>query len=79
MPTVVPFFGIAVPIRLGGHVVAALHVGGVFDRDADRRAIEDILPRLRVAALRISTLSDDVVRAAPGVDRAPRRNGSNRM
>jgi IclR family pca regulon transcriptional regulator len=73
------FFGIAVPIRLGGHVVAALHVGGVFDSDADRRAIADILPRLRVAALKISALGDDVLRAAPSVAATSRRNGTARM
>jgi IclR family pca regulon transcriptional regulator len=49
------FFGIAVPIRSGDRVVAALHVGSVFDGSSDRRAVEDILPRLRVAALKIST------------------------
>jgi IclR family pca regulon transcriptional regulator len=49
------FFGIAVPIRSGDRVVAALHVGSVIDGDSDRRAVEDILPRLQVAALKIST------------------------
>jgi IclR family pca regulon transcriptional regulator len=48
------YFGIAVPIRRDDHVVAALHVGGVLDGDAERRAVEDILPRLRVAAQKIS-------------------------
>jgi IclR family transcriptional regulator, pca regulon regulatory protein len=48
------FFGIAVPIRSDDRIVAALHVGSVFDRDSDRRVVEDILPRLRVAALKIS-------------------------
>jgi len=60
------FFGIAVPIRQDGHIVAALHVGSLFDRDADRRAVEDILPRLRVAALKISTLGQGAPQAAPG-------------
>ena len=50
------FFGIAVPIHLDGNVVAALHVGGVLDDDADRRALKDILPRLRVAAQKISAI-----------------------
>jgi IclR family pca regulon transcriptional regulator len=49
------FFGVAVPIaESSGRVVAALHVGGVFDSRADRRAMDEILPRVRVAALRIS-------------------------
>jgi IclR family pca regulon transcriptional regulator len=52
------FFGIAVPIKVGGRVVAALHVGGVFDSRAERRAIDDLLPRLRVAASKISNLGD---------------------
>jgi IclR family pca regulon transcriptional regulator len=48
------FFGVAVPITQNdGRVVAALHVGGVLDRNADRRAMDQILPRLRVAALKI--------------------------
>jgi IclR family pca regulon transcriptional regulator len=49
------FFGVAVPIaESDGRIVAALHVGGVFDSRADRRAKNEILPRMRVAALRIS-------------------------
>jgi IclR family pca regulon transcriptional regulator len=48
------FFGVAVPITHNdGRVVAALHVGGVLDRNADRRVMDQILPRLRVAALKI--------------------------
>lgn len=52
------FFGIAVPIKVLERTVAALHVGGVFDRSADRRAVDDLLPRLRVAALKISNLGE---------------------
>jgi IclR family pca regulon transcriptional regulator len=49
------FFGVAVPIvATDDRVVAGLHVGGVFDARADRRAIDEILPRMRVAAMKIS-------------------------
>jgi len=49
------FFGIAVPLAgPDGRAVAGLHVGGVYDRGADRRALREILPRLQVAALKIS-------------------------
>jgi IclR family pca regulon transcriptional regulator len=49
------FFGIAVPITgADGRIDAALHVGGIYDAKADRRAIEEILPKLRVAALKMS-------------------------
>ncbi len=59
------FFGIAVPITVpagtvpagivpGGRIAAALHVGGVLDSRDNRSAIDEILPRLRVAAMKIS-------------------------
>jgi len=49
------FFGLAVPIsEPNGRVVAALHVGGLYDAQAERRAKEEMLPRLRVAALKLS-------------------------
>ncbi|GAA4335319.1 IclR family transcriptional regulator [Pigmentiphaga soli] len=48
------YCGIAVPLADGaGRAIAALNVSLVVDRDAGRRATEDILPRLRLAAKRI--------------------------
>lgn len=49
------FFGVVVPIsESDGRVIAALHVGGVLDSGADHRAMDQILPRMRVAALKIA-------------------------
>lgn len=54
------FFGIAAPITVpagivpGGRIAAALHVGGVLDSRDNRSAVDEILPRLRVAAMKIS-------------------------
>jgi len=49
------FFGVAVPIvGPDGRIAAALHVGGVLDSRGSRSTVEEILPRLRVAALKIA-------------------------
>jgi DNA-binding IclR family transcriptional regulator len=55
IPTSSRGFSLAVPIsEPNGRVVAALHVGGLYDANAERRAMEEMLPRLRVAALKLS-------------------------
>jgi IclR family pca regulon transcriptional regulator len=46
--------GISVPLEDGdGNTLAGLNVSFVMDSDAERRAIEDILPRLKLAARKI--------------------------
>ena len=46
--------GISVPLQDGdGHVVAALNASFIVDRDSELRAVNDILPRLKIAARRI--------------------------
>jgi IclR family pca regulon transcriptional regulator len=46
--------GISVPLEdRNGNTLAALNVSFIIDSDAERRAIEDILPRLKLAARKI--------------------------
>jgi IclR family pca regulon transcriptional regulator len=46
--------GISVPLQNAqGQVVAALNVSFIVDRDSELRAVNDILPRLKIAARRI--------------------------
>lgn len=50
--------GISVPLQdAAGRVVAGLNVSFIVDRDAELRAVNDILPRLKIAARRIQQSS----------------------